>query len=399
MPTLRDLPDAELRAILAAVHAADPADEAPRLVFADWLDDHADPRADLVRVQCELARAERDNDWPAAGRLRDRERAWLAEWHDVWPGFPFLAADRGVLRATVGAETLGFLEDRPELGAVLARAAWIDVTITGICDANAAPIAASLARYEVGRVTLRATYRCGPVPDRSPGGFFRPQTGPPAECLTADGLARLAGVQANLEVSVIDLTGQSPTLLRPLVARPDLVALRLSGQADDAAVAVLAGCGGLRTLDLTGCRRITDAALRHLARLKELRVLRLGECGQLTDAGLGHLAGLTGLRELYLPFCRRVTAAGLRHLRGLPLEVLDLGFVRGLGDAALAEAASLPALRDLRLFFCERLTDAGLRHLHASATLRAVSLGKCDGLTESGVAALRRALPKAAIAR
>jgi uncharacterized protein (TIGR02996 family) len=42
-------------ALLAAVRAA-PADDAPRLVFADWLDEHGE--ADLaafVRVQCELA--------------------------------------------------------------------------------------------------------------------------------------------------------------------------------------------------------------------------------------------------------------------------------------------------------------------------------------------------------
>src|ERR1700738_3753443 len=34
-----------------------PADDAPRLVYADWLDDHGDPdRAEFIRVQIELAR-------------------------------------------------------------------------------------------------------------------------------------------------------------------------------------------------------------------------------------------------------------------------------------------------------------------------------------------------------
>ncbi|QDU20250.1 TIGR02996 domain-containing protein [Urbifossiella limnaea] len=44
-------------ALLAAV-AARPRDDTPRLVFADWLDDHGDPdRAAFVRVQCAAARA------------------------------------------------------------------------------------------------------------------------------------------------------------------------------------------------------------------------------------------------------------------------------------------------------------------------------------------------------
>jgi uncharacterized protein (TIGR02996 family) len=43
-------------ALLASIHAA-PDDDAPRLVFADWLDEHGEPeRAAFVRVQCELPR-------------------------------------------------------------------------------------------------------------------------------------------------------------------------------------------------------------------------------------------------------------------------------------------------------------------------------------------------------
>src|SRR5262245_29358875 len=44
--------DALFQAILAA-----PADDAPRLVFADWLDENGDPdRAEFIRVQCRMAR-------------------------------------------------------------------------------------------------------------------------------------------------------------------------------------------------------------------------------------------------------------------------------------------------------------------------------------------------------
>ena len=44
--------DALLRAVLL-----DPADDAPRLVYADWLDDQGDPeRAEFIRVSCARCR-------------------------------------------------------------------------------------------------------------------------------------------------------------------------------------------------------------------------------------------------------------------------------------------------------------------------------------------------------
>jgi len=36
---------------------ANPADDAPRLVYADWLEEHDDPRGEFIRVQVELARS------------------------------------------------------------------------------------------------------------------------------------------------------------------------------------------------------------------------------------------------------------------------------------------------------------------------------------------------------
>jgi uncharacterized protein (TIGR02996 family) len=66
-------------ALLAAIRAA-PDDDAPRLIYADWLDEHGQPeRAEFIRVQIELAR----HDSPT---LRQREAALLAEHHDALAG-------------------------------------------------------------------------------------------------------------------------------------------------------------------------------------------------------------------------------------------------------------------------------------------------------------------------
>jgi uncharacterized protein (TIGR02996 family) len=73
---------------LAAIRAA-PEDDAPRLVYADWLDEHGQSeRAEFIRVQVELARRE-------SADLRAREAELLARHHDDFagrllaPGFRF----------------------------------------------------------------------------------------------------------------------------------------------------------------------------------------------------------------------------------------------------------------------------------------------------------------------
>jgi uncharacterized protein (TIGR02996 family) len=38
-----------------------PDDDTPRLVLADWLEEHGDPRGEFVRVQCQLARLREDD--------------------------------------------------------------------------------------------------------------------------------------------------------------------------------------------------------------------------------------------------------------------------------------------------------------------------------------------------
>src|SRR5579883_2623623 len=84
------MPDAE--AFLAAI-LADPDADGPRLVYADWLDEHGDPdRAEFIRVQIALARMAEDDGRRAAlvarereliGALRDR---WLREYTESEAG-------------------------------------------------------------------------------------------------------------------------------------------------------------------------------------------------------------------------------------------------------------------------------------------------------------------------
>ena len=62
--------------------AREPADDALRLIYADWLEEHGDPRGDLVRVQVELTCREVAAERRTALRLREREL--LAEHGAKW---------------------------------------------------------------------------------------------------------------------------------------------------------------------------------------------------------------------------------------------------------------------------------------------------------------------------
>jgi uncharacterized protein (TIGR02996 family) len=75
--------DAFLRAILEA-----PDDDAPRLIYADWLDEHDDPaRAEFIRIQCARAAQDVRDEPMSAGQRRAldmREMDLLARHLDDW---------------------------------------------------------------------------------------------------------------------------------------------------------------------------------------------------------------------------------------------------------------------------------------------------------------------------
>jgi uncharacterized protein (TIGR02996 family) len=78
----------EYAALLRAI-CAEPDDDTPRLVCADWLEEHGDAdRAAFIRIQVELARLEAAGQGKSleADTLRKKERAYLGPY-SVKPGF------------------------------------------------------------------------------------------------------------------------------------------------------------------------------------------------------------------------------------------------------------------------------------------------------------------------
>src|SRR5687767_2532946 len=105
------MPSAEERAFFDRIRD-DPADDGPRLIYADWLDEHGRrDRDEFIRLQCALDRLS-DTD-PARAELRERERLLLetneAQWTaDLVPLVSAWVFRRGVIDA-VSVDTVQFL--------------------------------------------------------------------------------------------------------------------------------------------------------------------------------------------------------------------------------------------------------------------------------------------------
>jgi uncharacterized protein (TIGR02996 family) len=81
-----------------------PDDDAPRLIFADWLDERGDPRAPFIRIQCRLARLPQGDRqvyelWPEEMRLsKPALDAFVRSVPEVLRPFFECGSGRGVYR-------------------------------------------------------------------------------------------------------------------------------------------------------------------------------------------------------------------------------------------------------------------------------------------------------------
>src|SRR5262245_33208686 len=92
MSPLPELPADELSAFLSAI-ADDPDDSARRLVFADWLDEHSDPRGEFIRLK--VAQQALESYSPEWQELRAKTDQLLASFRDAWVGPEFPERIRG----------------------------------------------------------------------------------------------------------------------------------------------------------------------------------------------------------------------------------------------------------------------------------------------------------------
>jgi uncharacterized protein (TIGR02996 family) len=120
--------------LLAAV-LANPEDDAPRLVFADWLTERGDPRGTFISLQCELARGTsraEEVEAEAAALLESHELHWLEglSSEEVRVRFNRGFVDHVELRGAQSlAEAAPFFEREPVTSVTFAQRRVIDAEL------------------------------------------------------------------------------------------------------------------------------------------------------------------------------------------------------------------------------------------------------------------------------
>jgi uncharacterized protein (TIGR02996 family) len=334
---------------------ATPADDAPRLIYADWLQDHGDPhRAEFIRLQCRLATLPEDD--PERFDLEERETQLLLVHGKTWrPDLPQWARTG---------------KDFPLHRGFLGR---VSITATEFLKHGAALV----ATIPVQHLELRN------LRDKA------------AAIAASPLLARLQ----ELEFHDSQVSAES---LRELGASPHLGALeRLSFQGaalSEPAARALAGWPVLRRLRRLQLSSPGKQALEILAGTGRLTALeRLQLRGDPTWTDLGTLAGRApALTHLILssPSLTREAVAALAKPGRLP--ALTAIYSHGWQDKsadALAESPLLEQLTSLELDQTS-LSSAGLVALTAGsrlARMRRLVLKKPS--VRSGVADLLAAAP------
>lgn len=370
-------PLADRDRLLAAIRET-PDDDAPRLVYSDWLEengrDDADlARAELIRLQCRMARLEEHA--PERLDLVGREQELLADHEPVWR-----KELHGRIRQMKGTFQRGFLGVvETDGGRFLEYADCLfgSTPLQGLCiwDMQKALPAAFFQSPALGRMTsLDIRYSRGQKATRralleSPwlGNLRRLvlpsdwlSTQDTIDILSSVGLAALEELhpgyhRATLELARLALT--SPQL-------PHLCRLHLCNSSlDDSAVRDLAGLpefARLRSLILWNNRLGNEgaAALARSSYTRNLRELDLAH-NRLTREGVRHLARSERVASLY---CLRLSGVVLGsqgladlaqspYLGGLTVLVLNGCGIGDEGAIALARSAHLKELRCLDLSF------------------------------------------------
>lgn len=325
-------------AFLSAI-AECPDDDAPRLIYADWLDDEGLPdRAELIRAQCRLARLPGDSPEHrlltrrCSDLLTAHERGWRAALPELdgitWEGF-----DRGFVEAAFAVTAEAFLTHAE---ALFAAAPVRRVQIGRLGDDGARALARSPHLARLTELNL------GNNPE-----------------LHREGTRALAHSPhaANLTSLLLHYCHLGDEAIRPLTRSPhlgQLTELYLSGNdlSDD-----------------TGVWLGEAEAMPALA-LLDLRDNQIGDAGV---EGLAFSPYRAALVELWLVNNRAAAAAAeaLAWTTGLPqLARLYLNYnpVGNDGAVALAEAPGRGALAELDLRHAH-VRDAGGRALAASPSL------------------------------
>jgi uncharacterized protein (TIGR02996 family) len=379
-------------ALLAEI-LANPDDDTPRLIFADWLEEHGDSdRATFIRLQVQEPHTEPGS--PEHRTITDQTTVLRRRHRDAW------LAD--LPRGLTGKVTFkrGFVTEiqwiSPAAAARIPKRVWARHPIQElVLHEVSGQLDRLLALPHLSRIRKLSLHA-----GRAADGLDASDLYALAACPNLTGLRSLAihsGVGNSLAVAL----ARCPSL-------PGMTSLYLDDEnLDVVGVEILteAGAANLHKLEHLSLhsRRISDGAARALAdtpALAALQGLDMGEVneGTIGDAGLAALAQsrhLAGLRRLWL-YMERIGPEGARALAETPyltgLQVLSLRR-NPLGPAGARALAAGPwtKLTRLELDWCG-LGDNGIVALAGARCLAGLTHLQVaeNGIGPTGAAALAR---------
>lgn len=320
--------------------SAHPDDDHPRLVFADWLEEQGDPRAEFIRVQCALAAASPDSAERATLEAVDRQLvaelrpAMLARLQPL--GVRDVRFSRGFVEKALvqGNGLIGrtalLYQEAPALRGLMLRG-WLRPQAEALGRVFNAPVLACLTSLDASQN------------DFGSSGAWALARAPWLRQLVSLNLAqnRLAG-QGIQELATAEGDARWTTLVltENELSVADMRSLTQSSRVIE-----------LKTLMLDRNRLGDDGArvIAHSRRLSALETLSIGD----NDLGVG---GVRALAE----------ALYLSRLQTLSLATSILGQT---GAALVASAAVFAKLKSLCLANCQ-IDSEGVRSLAVSPYLR-----------------------------
>jgi uncharacterized protein (TIGR02996 family) len=415
----------EEQSLLSTI-VADPDNDRPRMVYADWLEQHGQyDRARLIRVQIELARLPDNTEAPAA--LQNEAEQLEAVCEESLPqldGIRWGGFDRGLV-SSVYADTPAVFcrhaKSIADVGSVHRMVFEKPDDFAGLAEVSVLSRFTELLIWDWGSDELRSAR------NDDPNHRFNDDLQAVLASAHCPRLRRLELVECQLGPRGAKALADCPRLeslthldlmdnyigdegMAVLAASPYLSALRslhinlnALGPAGVEALAMSVSLGGVEDLYLGEMwpHWIGPAAGVALARspyLTHLRELKIhDEIDALGAAALAQTPNLAGLTYLDLRCARGPEAAlalaaspYLRQLKTLELHACDIG---DEGAKALARSPILASLENLDLT-SNGLTDEGARALAASPYLARLKPGGLNmrggnGLTEDGWQVLR----------
>ncbi len=421
-PSRPDIPGAFLADI-----TAHPDDDTPRLILADWLDDHGESeRAEFIRLQVESSRLGENDprsvalDARAEAILAERENDWLGKWTDRLVRWTFR---RGFLDAvTLLPQT--FLDHGEDMFAQFpvqrvrlvdpdgegARPKWPGMVsehpaFDRVRSLDVTSAASSLGgwAWHIATRTSWPALREVLLGDDSRSGEWPVNGGSLAAFCDAASIRGLESLDIHtcygegLRDSGVGIIGEGrfASQLRSLV---------LDGQAiSNEGVGLIARDGvfpRLERLRLASCTRITAEGLRyllqspHLEDLRELCVSRALPLMELADmpalSRIRHLELFPDVSVTFYLASTWLAFARSPHLRNLEHLSVSGGFLSGESGGVIADAECLPALRSLGVWRAHEVGNALIEALSRrplSQALTSLELTLCD-VTDAGIRTL-----------